>query len=183
MSYKTSYIDELNDVKTRFPKFKIVKKSDSSLMKAVAIFLSIITLGKMTKESFMQGFKTTIGYTMYVPDNWDLLTLASKHVILHHEAKHIEQMERDGAIKYALKYLFWPFPIFWAHGRLEYETEAYAAGMALGRLVYGFGIQGESYNKVIKNLTGAAYFWTSIDPDKVQRRLDFFLIKELIRNS
>ncbi len=37
----------LEEVKREFPEFKIVKKTESSLMKAIAAFLRLITFGKM----------------------------------------------------------------------------------------------------------------------------------------
>lgn len=45
--------------------------------------------------------------------------------LLRHERKHIEQIERDGSIKFAIKYSLWT--IRYGYWKNPYEVEARAA--------------------------------------------------------
>ena len=58
--------------------------------------------------------------TVYVMPGWE-----GYQPLLRHEAKHLEQIERDGRIVFSAKYLYWLIRRgYWNH---PYEVEARAA--------------------------------------------------------
>lgn len=175
--YTSNYLEELDRVKKQFPKFKIVNKKDSFFMKLISWLLFIITFGKMSRETFMNSFHTTIGNTLYVSNTWNLKTDLAKHCTLHHESVHLEQSSKDPL--FSLKYLFWPFPIFWANSRLQYEAEAYGRELAMANIVYKMPITESQIARIVANLTGPAYFWTCADKKKAFERVEFFINLEL----
>ena len=152
------YQSLLEDVKTEFPDFKIVKKEDSFLMKAINAFLSAITFGKM--NSFMKSFITTIGNTMYVPSEWDLKSPSTKAITVRHERIHMRQSRDVGRIKFSLLYLLFPFPTVVAYYRMKFEQEAYEESLKALFEYYGskFLTQATKDN-IVNHFTSAEYFW------------------------
>lgn len=94
-----------------------VPKAHSWLMRVSARLLS--WRGMMTRAVFMGQFATTIGRTIYMPDN--MPSALHQLVLCVHEHEHVAQW----GWRYALRYLCS------SHWRAHYEAEAYAAGMAL----------------------------------------------------
>lgn len=145
------------ELQKEFPKFEIIKKEDSFLMKAIDVFLKVITFGKM--KSFMSDFITTIGYKVYVPSGWEE---ADKVIILSHERIHIRQMNRYGRFWFSFSYLFLWTPTVFAYFRRKYEQEAYEETLRCiaktGGIQY---IEGKLYREsIIEHFTSAQYFWT-----------------------
>jgi hypothetical protein len=157
MSKNISLQDLIVEIQKEFPKFEIIKKEDSFLMKAIDIFLKIITLGKM--KTFMSDFITTIGYKVYVPSGWELM---DKVTILCHERVHMRQANKYGRLWFSFSYLFLWAPTVFAHFRKKYEQEAYEESLRCiaktGGIKY---IEDKLYREnVIAHFTSAEYFWT-----------------------
>ena len=76
------YIDVLEDVKSEFPSFELVRKADSRFMKFLAFLLFF-------NKAFMADFVTTIGNTIWVPDKWDKWPAVSRAEVLRHERIHL----------------------------------------------------------------------------------------------
>ena len=110
MMTNEDYLRLIEEIKEEFPTFTIRKKSSSFFMKSISTCLKVISFGKM--DSFMEDFITTIGNTVYVPDNWDSKSASTKIISLRHERIHMRQTKRIGRIKFSLLYLFFPIPIF-----------------------------------------------------------------------
>jgi hypothetical protein len=153
----TEYDKLIADMKDEFPKFQVIDKKDSLMMKAINIFLKIITFGQM--KTFMTHFTTTVGYRMYVSSRW---LLADQVGVVKHERVHMRQMRRHGKIWHALSYLFLWTPCVFAHFRKKYEQEAYEESMRHRATTYGLKhIKGAEYREgIISNFTSAKYFWT-----------------------
>ena len=68
------------------------------------------------------GFKgwTSFWNTVYVMPGWE-----NHQPLLRHEAKHLEQIERDGRLVFAVRYLWWL--VCYGYLANPYEIEARAA--------------------------------------------------------
>lgn len=154
-----TYNSIINEIKLEFPKFKVVCKSDSWMMKVIDIFLKIVSFGQANK--FMTVFVTTIGNTIYVPNSWDTLDDVFKISVLRHERVHMRQSKKYWFPFYSFLYLFVFFPVVFAWYRKKFEQEAYEE--SLRAMV---DLQGkEILDKIdpeffISQFTTGAYLWT-----------------------
>lgn len=150
------------DILSEFPTFKVVFKDESRLMKAVDVFLRVITVNLM--KAFLTSFITTVGYTVYVPRTWWTDPDAfEKLVVLRHERIHMRQRRYYGPFLFSFLYLFFPLPAGLAYFRMVFEREAYAESlMAAAELggtpdvVYDAGLR----NVIVSSFVGPSYFWT-----------------------
>jgi len=115
--------DFLAELRAEFPRFVVIKKSESPLSKAIDIFLKTITLGG--QREFMTRFFTVIGDRLYVPPSWEGIDPVQAVITLRHERVHFLQRRRYTLPVFALIYVFLPFPIGLAYGRARFEFEAY----------------------------------------------------------
>ncbi|NUO47760.1 MAG: hypothetical protein HOV80_02765 [Polyangiaceae bacterium] len=111
------------EMKREFPRFRIVKKSESGLSKAIDVALKIITAGGM--RSYMTTYHTVIGDTLYVPEGWDDVDPIAAVITLRHERIHLRQRRRYTMPGMTVLYLLLPFPLGLAYGRARIEWEAY----------------------------------------------------------
>jgi hypothetical protein len=106
---------------------RIVDKSSAAEMKLVGWFLERI--GVLDQATFLERFTTTIGRRIYVPFTPGTPTprhsLWSQLVICVHEHQHVEQLVRDGAVTFSLRYLASPA------ARAAYEADAYRCNLEL----------------------------------------------------
>ena len=154
-------VDVVKKIKSEFPTFRVSHKDEYWLMKVIDVFLKVITFGRM--KTFLTGYTTTIGTKVYVPRSWvSNKTSLEKAVTLRHEAVHMRQRARMGAILYSLTYLFWVFPVGLALGRRNLEQEAYVETMKA--YVEYYGVERvedpEVRARIISHFTSADYFWT-----------------------
>tara|TARA_Y100000310_G_scaffold345780_1_gene469768 strand:+ start:2102 stop:2683 length:582 start_codon:yes stop_codon:yes gene_type:complete len=149
----------LNDLKKEFPKFKLVKKSNSVFMKILNVLLRIITLN--FQKYFMTNYVTTINNTIYVPSSWDNLDDRSKIVILRHERIHLVQKKKYTFFLFTLLYLFLPFPMFFAYFRTKFEKEAYEETIRVKAALYGRNSirRPEFKSFLVKQFTTPMYGW------------------------
>lgn len=141
-----------------FPRFEIVRKQDSGFMKLLNVLLRIVTVGQM--RTFMTGFVTTIGNTMWVPDGWDDWSPFARAAVLRHERVHLRQQERMGMLVYSLWYLLLPLPLFLAWGRAELEKEAYAESIrAYGEYWGQDFFTDDVRERMVRHFTSAEYGW------------------------
>lgn len=149
----------IEDISLEFPSFKVLKKSESWLMKTIGKLLFIISFGQ--NKSFMTDFITTIGNTVYVPDSWDSKLEKSRIEVLMHERIHMRQSKKLTPIIYALAYLLFPIPIGFAWARAKLEWEAYTESMRVKS--HFSGIQSvktpEFKEYLFKNFTGSSYMF------------------------
>lgn len=144
-----------------FPKFKIVSKRDSWLMRVISGFLWAITFGLI--HDFMTRFITTIGYTVYVPGDWSTWSQAQRAIVLRHERVHMQQRAKYGMVLFTLMYVFLPFPCIFSYYRMKFEMEAYAETIKATCELYVTGIGLVQTPEVKANMVGhftkAEYFW------------------------
>jgi len=149
----------LDNIKTEFPGFRLVYKSDSAVQRAIGLALAILTGGG--QRVYLEKYVTTIGRTIYLNRGWDARTAVDRYVTLCHERVHLRQFRRYGLVPMALAYLLLPLPIGLAWCRARLEWEAYAEGLRVAR-----DLLGEAHVRdpavragIVGQFTGPAYGW------------------------
>lgn len=112
-----------SEIEAEFPDFEIRRKADFALMKAINIFLVIVSFGQA--REFMTKFSTTLGNKIYVNDSWEGMSADSRMILLRHERVHMRQAKKYGRIIFSFLYLFVFFPIGLSYFRAKFEKEAY----------------------------------------------------------
>lgn len=146
-------------VSSEFPSFRIARKQDSHLMRAIAVLLAVVTLGRMRK--FMTSYTTTLGCTVYVSSGWDASDEVSKCVLLRHERVHMRQSKRLGRLLYSFLYLVPFFPLGFAYWRTKLEKEAYEESMRATVQMRGTSVVfSPAYKEwMVGQFCGPAYGW------------------------
>lgn len=170
------------EILAEFPGFKVVSKESSTLMHVIDALLRVITFGLM--RTFMTGFTTTIGETVYVSTTFSQLGEISQMATLRHERVHMRQKRQYGVFLFALLYIL-VFPTVFAFFRYKFEREAYAETMRFYACVHGPScLRNEQFKKsIVENFTGAAYFWTWPFRKSVEKWYDETASKILARQS
>jgi hypothetical protein len=149
--------DAMNAISTEFPSFKLRSKSTSWSMKVIDVLLRALTLNK--QKSFMKTFTTTIGYTVYTPESWLMMSSRGQVVILRHEAVHMRQRKKYGFLVFSFLYLFAWLPVWRAKWRRDFEMEAYEESL---RTLYRFGEDIANIvlrTRMLSHFTTAEYGW------------------------
>ena len=141
------------------PGFRIVRKDQSALHRAIDVALRIATLGRM--RDYLGSYQTTIGRTVYVTADWDELDRAKRYVTLRHEAVHLRQFRKLTVPVMAILYVLLPLPMGLAYFRARFEQEAYAETIRAAAEVWGAHVpRSPSYRAyVIDQFTGPSYGW------------------------
>lgn len=154
------YLELVHEVENEFPGFSIKLKSNSWMMKAIDVFLKVITFWQM--DVFMTKYFTTIGYTLYVSGaKWDLMSSTSKACLLRHERIHMRQRRKHGMLLFSFLYLFFPFPTLFAYWRMKFEWEAYSETLRAYHEYFGLQyVQNSQLRRdIINHFTSAEYIW------------------------
>ena len=171
MLSREGYVDLLLELKEEFPEFKITKRTHSKLLKFFDVILKVISLGKLS--NFMNGFVTTVGNVIYVPDAWETWSSSRKAIVLRHERIHMRQVREMGKFKFFFLYLLFPFPTIFAFYRAKFEKEAYEESLKAYYEYYGSKFFTNALREeIIKNFTTANYFWMWPWRSKVERWYD-----------
>lgn len=146
------------ELDAEFPSFRFVYKDESWLMKAVDIFLKIVSLGMM--RTFMTRFATVIGYTMYVSRrSWYDLPPVGRAIVMRHERVHMRQRRKYGMLLYSLLYLLFPLPAGISYFRMKFEREAYEESI-LAAVELGLASKdGKFRASVVGAFVGPSYLW------------------------
>lgn len=151
---------------------RIRKKSLHRSQRAAALALRILTFGGQNR--YLSHYVTTLGHTIYVPDDFDDWEPAHAVEVLRHELVHVAQFERLGVVLMTLIYGLLPLPAFLAYGRARLEWEAYAE--TLRSVAELEGIQAAKSPKlreeIIRRFTGPDYGWMWPFPKQVGRWID-----------
>lgn len=161
-----------------FPKFRVVSKDDSIIMKLFDRLLFF--------NNDFNKFATTIGYTCYLPkyfiDNYDTLTVIA-HEYQH--AKDYDKLKLFFSITYLLPqllfllvFILFPFIKFWAlifilfilpipsYGRMKLELKGYIISLFVYTIIYRhLGVENISerqiklVNDFEKHFTSSAYYF------------------------
>lgn len=153
------YARLVDDLRAEIPGFRIVRKDQSALHRAIHKFLVVVTFGKMT--SYLDSYQTTIGRTVYVTADWDQTDPDQRYVTLRHEAIHLRQFRRFTLPGMALLYVFLPLPLGLAWFRAYFEKEAYAESIRAAAEVWGRNYPKGTYyrERIIEQFVGPSYGW------------------------
>ena len=156
MDRAAAYVAELE---RELPGFRVVRKDRSPLHRLIHHALIVVTAG--AQRSYLDGYQTTIGRTVYVTADWDDLPADHRYVTLRHEAVHVRQFARFGLVGMAVLYLLVPLPLGFAWCRARFEMEGYAETIRATAEVFGLEAARSSRlrNHVITQFTSGAYGW------------------------
>src|SRR5438034_10561991 len=101
---------------------RIVRKGEAWHQRVIAALLKIVTLGG--QRTYLSHYVTTLGHTIFVPDDFDSWRAARRCEILRHEVVHVRQFERFGWLGMIFIYGIFPLPLFLAYGRARLEWQA-----------------------------------------------------------
>ena len=159
-----------NEISREFPSFRVRKKSESTLMRLIAWVLLVLTFGK--NKDFMTRFITTIGTTVYVPDDRDARSPVGQCLILRHERVHMRQAAKYGSLLFSFLYLFWPIPIYRAVYRRKFEQEAYEESL---RAMLEYGEDPSNFvvrMRMVMHFTTSEYFWMWTNEKDIEEWFD-----------
>jgi len=149
----------IDEIRSEFPGFRIVKKSDSALQRAIHGALAVVTLG--AQRRYLDGYQTTIGRTVYVTSDWEERSAAERYVTLRHERIHLRQFARYGLVAMALFYVLLPLPVGLAWFRARLEWEAYAESIRAEAELHGRAAAAEPRfrERIVSQFTSGSYGW------------------------
>jgi len=153
------YAKLVETLRVEIPGFRIVRKDQSALHRAIHRVLVVVTFGKMT--SYLDSYQTTIGKTVYVTADWEQTDPDARYVTLRHEAIHLRQFQRFTLPGMALLYVLLPLPLGLAWFRAYFEKEAYAESIRAAGEVYGRDYpKSTPYRRhIIEQFVGPSYGW------------------------
>ncbi len=156
----------------REPPVRIVKKSGSWHQRAASKALFVITFGG--QRTYLSHYVTTLGHTIYVPDDFDDWPPDHAYEVLRHELVHVAQFERLGVPLMVLVYGFLPLPALLAWGRARLEWEAYEETLRAIAEVEGIDAARSPalHAQIIRRFTGPDYGWMWPFPRAVQGWID-----------
>src|SRR5437667_8599464 len=99
---------------------RVVKKTTFWHQRWAGRALRLLTFGG--QKTYLSHYVTTLGHTIYVPDDFDGWDPAYAWEVLRHELVHVAQFERWGVLGMVLIYGFFPLPagLAWGRARLEW---------------------------------------------------------------
>lgn len=169
------YMLLMDEISMDFPDFEVIKKSDSTLMKAINIALRIITFNQM--KTFMTSFTTTLGNTVYVPESWDIRDITSRWITLSHERVHMEQAKKYGRLWFSILYMLC-LPALFAFYRTKFEKEAYEVSLRCQYQAYGpASFTDSSKGHVVDHFTTGQYLWMWILSSGIEEWYDEVVLR------
>jgi hypothetical protein len=151
---------------------RVAQKRQHWHQRAAARALWVLTLGG--QRTYLSHYVTTLGHTIYVPDDFDAWNPDHAWQVLRHELVHVRQFERYGWLGMIVIYGLFPLPAGLAWGRARLEWEAYretlravaeSEGLAAAR-------SPELHRHIIARFTGPDYGWMWPFPRAVQGWID-----------
>lgn len=146
-------------LRAEIPGFRVVRKDQSTLHRAIHYALIGLTFGQM--RSYLDSYQTTIGKTVYVTSDWDEWEPDERYATMRHEAVHLRQFKKYTLPVMAVLYVLLPLPMGLAYFRARFEMEAYAESIRVEAELHGVGyVRGADYrNHVIGQFMGPSYGW------------------------
>lgn len=149
----------LEAIRSEFPKFRLIRKDQSFFQKLLHYGLVALTFGGM--KHYLNGYQTTIGWTVYVTPDWDERDPRERYVTMRHELVHLRQFRRYTPLGMGLLYLLVPFPLGLAYFRARFEQEAYEETIRAAAEVYGidYVCTPRFRERIVSQFLGASYGW------------------------
>jgi hypothetical protein len=149
----------LEEIQAEFPGFRVVRKDQSRLHRAIHYGLVAVTLGGM--RTYLGSYQTTIGMTVYVTGDWDGRAADDRYVTMRHERVHLRQFQRYGLVGMALLYVLMPLPMGLAYFRARFEMEAYEETIRAAAAIYGVDhVRTAGFRDyIVRQFVSASYGW------------------------
>jgi hypothetical protein len=149
----------VEEIRSEFPDFRIVRKDESKFQRAIDGALKVVTFGQ--QREYLTRYQTTIGYTVYVTPDWMALPPAQRIVTLRHERVHLRQFRRWSRPAMSLFYMMGPLPAGLSYFRMRMEREAYEESIRAASEIYGRAhVEDPDYKEyVISQFTSGSYGW------------------------
>jgi hypothetical protein len=162
----------LDELRAEFPAFRIVPKRGNRLSLVIDRALRVLSLGGQT--GYLTRYRTVIGDTLYVPDDWSTTPSVERLICLRHERVHLRQRRRYGTLGMSLAYLFFPLPIGLAWYRARMEWEAYEETLrATAELLGHDALSSPTLRAtMVERFVGPDYLWMWPFPGTVERWFD-----------
>jgi hypothetical protein len=169
---KRRLADLLAELSRRARPVRVVPKRRFWHQRAADIALRIVTLGG--QRAYLSSYVTTLGHTIYVPDDFDDWAPGRAWEVLRHEAVHVRQFERIGWVGMVLLYGVLPLPLGLAWFRARLEMEAYTETLRAVADLEGMEAARSPrlHAEIIRRFTGPDYGWMWPFPKAVQRWID-----------
>jgi hypothetical protein len=151
---------------------RVVRKSGYWHQRAAARVLWALTLGG--QRTYLSSYVTTLGHTIYVPDDFEAWAPDRAWEVLRHELVHVGQFERFGWVGMILLYGFFPLPAGLAWGRARLEWEAYRETLrAVAECEGGEAARDPAlHRQIVARFTGPDYGWMWPFPRAIQGWID-----------
>jgi hypothetical protein len=162
----------LEEFAERRPPVRIVRKRACWHQRLADRALRLLTFGRM--RTYLSHYVTTLGHTIYVPDDFPHWPAGQRWEVLRHEAVHVAQFERFGWLGMVLLYGLFPLPFGLAYGRARLEWEAYAETLRAVASLEGLEAARSPrlHAEIVRRFTGPDYGWMWPFPRTVQRWID-----------
>jgi hypothetical protein len=149
----------LRELASRDRPVRIVKKRGVLHQRLAATVLRVLTFGG--QRTYLTHYVTTLGHTIYVPDDFDEWEAGDAWRILRHELVHVAQFERYGWLLMIVVYGFFPLPAGLAYGRARLEWEAYAETLRATAEIDGVEAARDPalHARITGRFTGPDYGW------------------------
>ena len=123
------------------------------------------------QNSYMTQYVTTLGHTIYVPDDFEDWHPNAAYEVLRHELVHVAQFERWGMFGMVLFYGFLPLPAGLSYGRARLEWEAYRETLRVTAEIEGIEAARDKalHDQIVRRFTGPDYGWMWPFPRMVRR--------------
>jgi hypothetical protein len=157
----------LNEIQCEFADFRIRRKRESALQRAISVALAAITLGGQRR--YLTRYHTVLFGMLYVSDAWTAMSDDDRYILLCHERVHLRQHRRMGQLLMAFLYLFPLFPLFLAWGRARIEWEAYVETIRATAEVHGLDAARGLREEIVRRYVGPDYGWMWPFPGTVRR--------------
>ena len=169
---KTKLDELLADFGRRPRPVRVVKKRLYWHQRFFDVALRVLTLGG--QSAYLDHYVTTLGHTIYVPDDFEQWPPGRAWEVLRHEAVHVRQFERIGWAGMVVFYVLLPLPLGLAYGRARLELEAYTETLRATAELEGMDAARSPalHAQIIRRFTGPDYGWMWPFPGMVQRWID-----------
>lgn len=151
---------------------RVVPKRAHWHQRAAARALWLLTFGG--QRTYLSHYVTTLGHTIYVPDDFASWHPDHAWEVLRHELVHVRQFERYGWLGMIVVYGFFPLPAGLAWGRARLEWEAYRETLRAVAEIEGIAAARapELHRHIVERFTGPDYGWMWPFPRSVQGWID-----------
>jgi hypothetical protein len=166
------YQQLLEEIRAEFPGFRVRRKEDDRLQRAIHRALMILTFGRMKR--YLTDYQTTIGWTVYVSADWEERPRDQRWITMRHEREHLRQFKRWTRPLMALLYLLIPLPVGLAYFRARFEKQAYREGLRAQAELEGIDAirAPELRARIVRKFTGPDYGWMWPFPRAMARWYD-----------